>query len=81
MTAASGLLLDSSDPDGDPLVAALAAGPAYGALTVNADGSFVYIPDPNNPNPLVSITFIYQVSDGNGGTALATATLVPTYGA
>src|SRR5262249_21348580 len=32
---------------GQPLTAVLAAGPSDGTLTLRADGSFVYTPDPN----------------------------------
>jgi VCBS repeat-containing protein len=59
--AAGGLLANDSDPDGDPLSAALFAGPANGTLTMNADGSFNYVP---NANFNGSDSFTYQVSDG-----------------
>ena len=73
VAAAQGLLAGSSDADGEPLVAALAANPAHGAVTVNADGSFVYTPSPGYAG---ADSFVYEVSDGNGGTALATVTLL-----
>ncbi|EAT15688.1 tandem-95 repeat protein [Desulfuromonas acetoxidans] len=49
---------------------------ANGTLTLNADGTFTYTPDANfNGND----SFVYQISDGAGGTAQATAyiTVVP----
>ncbi|WP_341218465.1 Ig-like domain-containing protein, partial [Neptunomonas phycophila] len=68
------VLLNDSDSDGDslsvntsPIVA-----PLHGSLTLNGDGSFVYIPDPNyNGND----TFTYQVIDADGGTANAVVSL------
>jgi VCBS repeat-containing protein len=59
--AASGVLANDSDPDGDPLTATLVAGPANGSLTLNADGSFNYTP---NANFNGSDSFTYQASDG-----------------
>jgi hypothetical protein len=43
-----------------------------GTVTVNADDSFVYIPALDYSG---SDTFVVQVSDANGGTALETVTL------
>ncbi|WP_157359932.1 tandem-95 repeat protein [Caldimonas brevitalea] len=65
-------LAGSSDVDGDALAAAIVAGPAHGSVSVNADGSFSYTPvaDFNG-----SDSFTYRVSDGQGGSELATVTL------
>jgi hypothetical protein len=41
-----GVLGNDWDADGDPLTAFLMSGPSNGALTLNADGSFTYAPDP-----------------------------------
>ncbi|MCD6527107.1 MAG: tandem-95 repeat protein [Desulfuromonas sp.] len=49
---------------------------SHGSLTLNADGSFTYVPGDNfNGND----SFVYQISDGAGGTAQATAniTVIP----
>jgi VCBS repeat-containing protein len=48
---------------------------AYGSVTVNADGSFVYIPDLEYAGQGLSDSFQYLVSDGDGGTVLCTAHL------
>ena len=63
------------DPNGDPLTVALASDVANGTLTLNANGSFSYTPDPDFAG---SDSFVYQVSDGKGGTDLATVTLTGT---
>ena len=42
--AAPGVLNNDRDPDGDALTVSLVTGPAQGALTLNADGSFIYTP-------------------------------------
>ena len=69
------VLANDSDPNGDPLSAALVSGPTNGALTLDADGSFTYTPvlDFNGTD-----SFIYRASDGRGGTATATVTLTGT---
>ncbi|HUG25245.1 cadherin domain-containing protein, partial [Piscinibacter sp.] len=38
------VLANDSDPEGQPLQAALLTGPAHGEVTLNADGSFTYRP-------------------------------------
>jgi hypothetical protein len=43
--AAAGLLAADTDPDGDPLTAVLAGGPANGTVTVNVNGGFTYTPN------------------------------------
>ncbi|MCI0575212.1 MAG: cadherin-like domain-containing protein, partial [Chloroflexi bacterium] len=64
------------DPDGDPLTAVLVSGPANGSLTLNADGSFTYQP---NPNFNGQDSFTYQATDGAlpGNVATVTITINP----
>ncbi len=73
VAAGSGLLSNDSDPDADPLTAALIVGPSHGAsFVLNPDGSFTYDHDGSETT---SDSFTYEASDGNGGTATATVTL------
>jgi hypothetical protein len=59
--ASPGLLANDADVDGDPLTARLLTGPASGTLTLQADGSFVYVPDVNQPG---LVSFTYEAFDG-----------------
>jgi len=82
--AAHGVLVNDSDPDiHDVLhVSALnglsmgvghAVTGLYGALTLNADGSYAYVANKNVPqNQNLADTFSYTVDDGHGGTAVST---------
>lgn len=69
---APGVLANNSDPDGDPLTALLASGPAHGSLTFNSDGSFTYTP---TANYFGTDSFRYQSSDGSLTSNTATVTL------
>ncbi|MFW9793508.1 MAG: Ig-like domain-containing protein, partial [Candidatus Thorarchaeota archaeon] len=44
---APGVLVNDFDADGDPLEAVLVSTTTHGALTLNPDGSFIYLPDPD----------------------------------
>ncbi|AUV80399.1 hypothetical protein C2R22_00960 [Salinigranum rubrum] len=63
--ASAGVLGNDADVDGDTLTATVTGGPANGSLSLAADGSFDYTPDPDF---FGSDTFTYEVDDGNGGT-------------
>ncbi|MGW9017006.1 tandem-95 repeat protein, partial [Priestia megaterium] len=63
------------DPDGDPLTFSLQAAPGNGVAVVNADGTFSYQP---NPNFNGTDQFMVLVSDGQGGTAVSTVTVIVT---
>ena len=67
--AAPGILGNDTDADNDPLTAVLATGPAHGTLTLNANGSFTYMPSANFHD---SDSFTYRASDGNGTSGIAT---------
>jgi VCBS repeat-containing protein len=70
--APSGLLANDSDVEVSPLTAVRVTGPAHGTLTLNANGSFVYVPVLNF-NGIDS--FSYRVSDGALGSNVATVTI------
>ncbi|KIC35665.1 cadherin-like domain-containing protein, partial [Leisingera sp. ANG-M7] len=69
--AASGVLDNDSDADGDPLTATLDVQAAKGTVVLNADGSFTYTPDAGSSG---SDSFTYTLSDGTD-TGTATVTL------
>ncbi len=71
--AASGVLANDSDLDGDALVASLHTPPAHGTVTLNADGSFTYTPAAEFSG---TDTFTYVANDGFGNSAPATVTLI-----
>jgi hypothetical protein len=68
------VLANDSDPDGDPLFVESFSQPAFGVVTINADNTLTYTP---HPSFYGSDAFTYTVSDGSGGTATASVTLVP----
>jgi len=59
--AASGVLANDNDADGDSLSAVLLATTTQGSLTLNSDGSFTYIPKNDYTGP---DHFTYEASDG-----------------
>lgn len=61
--AASGVLANDSDPDGNPLTAFLVSPPASGSVTLNTDGSFVYTPAATFAGVA---SFTYQAQDSKG---------------
>lgn len=67
------VLVNDSDPDGDPLTIASVSSVSGGAKAViNAGGTITYTPK----SRFVGVdTFQYTVSDGRGGTATATVTV------
>ncbi|MED4618630.1 tandem-95 repeat protein, partial [Priestia megaterium] len=60
---------------GDSLTFSLQAAPGNGVAAVNADGTFSYQP---NPNFNGTDQFTVLVSDGQGGTAVSTVTVIVT---
>lgn len=72
-TAADGLLVGASDPQGDPLIAQIVAPPAHGKLVLNPDGSFTYTADAG----FAGIdSFTYQASNGSHDSSPETTTIV-----
>ncbi|MFE2150376.1 FG-GAP-like repeat-containing protein [Streptomyces lavendulae] len=72
VVGAPGVLGNDTDPDGNALTASVVTGPAHGALTLNADGSFSYQPESAYVG---SDSFTYKASDGKDDTNVATVTI------
>ena len=66
------VLANDSDVDGDALSVTATTAPANGTAVINADGTVTYTA---NTNFSGSDSFIYTVTDGNGGTASATVSV------
>lgn len=72
VNAATGVLANDSDADGDAMSAVLAAAPSSGSLTLNADGSFSYTPAANFAG---AVSFTYTANDAGGASFPATVTI------
>jgi VCBS repeat-containing protein len=69
---APGVLANDEDPDGGSLSAALVSSPEHGELTLEADGSFTYTPEPDYNG---SDTFVYRAEQGEFEFQEATVTI------
>lgn len=69
---AAGVLANDTDPEGDPLTAALVDAPQHGTLTLNADGSFSYTPAAGYVG---ADSFTYHANDGTSDSNLATVSI------
>jgi VCBS repeat-containing protein len=69
------VLVNDVDPEGAALTAVLVGGPAHGVVTLAANGTFIYTPDPNYNGP---DSFTYSASDGVLLSVPATVTIVVT---
>ena len=58
--AAPGVLANDTDQDGDTLAAVFISGPSHGSVTLNANGSFSYVPAANYSG---SDSFSYKARD------------------
>jgi VCBS repeat-containing protein len=70
--SAPGVLGNDSDPDGDSMTAALETNPSHGTLTLNADGSFIYVPTSGFSG---NDTFTYEANDGQTDSNVATVAI------
>jgi CshA-type fibril repeat protein len=70
------VLGNDNDPDGDPLTV-VSASATRGQVVVNGDGTMTYTPDADYNGPDI---ITYTISDGNGGTAVATVAVTVTPG-
>ncbi|MBN2106639.1 MAG: cadherin-like domain-containing protein [Deltaproteobacteria bacterium] len=71
--AAPGVLDNDTAADSDNLTAAVVTEPAHGELTLQADGSFTYIPDKGFKG---ADSFTYTATDGASVSAPATVTIL-----
>lgn len=67
-----GVLDNDSDADGDVLTAVIVSAPSFGSLTLNANGSFTYVPKAGFHGTDV---FTYQATDGIAYSNPATVTI------
>jgi VCBS repeat-containing protein len=67
-----GVLANDNDVDGDALTAVVDTLPSNGTLSLNSDGSFTYLPDPNFDG---TDSFTYLVNDGIEDSNPATVTI------
>ncbi len=58
------VLANDADPQQDPMIVSLLAGPTNGSVTLDSNGAFEYTP---NPGFQGQDQFAYWVHDGNGG--------------
>jgi VCBS repeat-containing protein len=72
VAAAEGVLANDTDADLDPLSASLLDGPSDGSVSLNADGSFTYTPDPDFYG---ADSFTYKASDGSLDSCVATVAI------
>lgn len=70
--------LNDADLNGDVLTVTISGQPASGSAAVNADGTITYTPAASFAG---SASFDYTISDGRGGSARATVTVVVANGA
>ncbi|MFH1101369.1 MAG: PKD domain-containing protein [Methanobacteriota archaeon] len=72
---APGVLSNDQDIDGDTLTAVKTSGPTHGTVTLNANGSFSYLPfaDYNGDD-----SFTYKTYDGEDYSNIATVTILIT---
>lgn len=71
----NGVLTNDADADNDSLTAALVANAVHGNVTLNANGSFTYVPVVNYSGP---DSFTYRAHDGKVQGNLATVNLIVT---
>jgi hypothetical protein len=69
---ANGVLKNDSDPEGDAMTVVVAENPSSGTLTLNANGSFTYVPAANFQG---TVTFKYRVKDATGQSDPVTVTI------
>ena len=74
-SAATGVLVNDDDIDGDGLTAQLVSPPATGSLALQPNGSYTFTPPADGTGPF---TFTYRASDGQALSNVATVTMTVT---
>jgi VCBS repeat len=75
-TSVSGTVAGNDTPSGDGGNVWKANGnPSHGTVTMNADGTYIYIPTPNYHG---ADTFTYTITDANGDQSIATVAVTVT---
>ena len=72
VSAASGVLQNDFDPDGDQLTASRTSEASHGKVELKPDGSFTYTPEASF---FGEDQFTYRASDGSGSSSTATVTI------
>ncbi|WP_348223492.1 Ig-like domain-containing protein [Luteolibacter sp.] len=72
VVAAAGVLANDSDPRARPITAVLNTGPSHGALTLNPNGSFTYMP---TTGYFGTDSFTYRASNGTLNSNAVTVSL------
>jgi VCBS repeat-containing protein len=73
--AAGGVLANDIDVENDPLTAQQVTAPTHGSLTLNANGSFTYMPAANFNG---TDSFTYKANDGSADSNTVTVTITVT---
>ena len=71
-TSASGVLANDTDPNGYALTAVEETGPQHGTLTLNSNGTFVYMPSPGYYG---ADSYTYEAYDGYNYSSPATVSI------
>ncbi|MDP4203710.1 MAG: Ig-like domain-containing protein, partial [Bacteroidota bacterium] len=75
-TSVSGTVAANDTPSGDGgNVWSVKGNPSHGTVTMNADGTYIYIPTPNYHG---TDTFTYSITDANGDQSIATVAITVT---
>ncbi|MGB8434534.1 MAG: cadherin-like domain-containing protein, partial [Burkholderiales bacterium] len=72
VNATAGVLANDTGLSDGGITLLVTAGPAFGAVTLNNDGSFTYAP---NASYVGADSFTYQITDADGDTAMATVSI------
>lgn len=69
---AAGVVLNDTDPNGDPLTVASAGQPTHGTLSIDPSGAFRYVPAPDY---MGTDQFTYRVVDASGAAGYGTVNI------